>query len=112
MEERGPERLLALAYGNHPKSVGLKPEAVKVIRALKESPKKIEELATVLGLDLGSAADRKHFYVLMRPLRDAGMVATRRLESKRVYYLSPDGFSQFLKEIRKEAEYWLSPAAP
>jgi len=112
MEERGPARLLALAYGNHPKSSALKPEALKVIRALRESPRKIEELATVLGLDLGSAAGRKHFYVLMRPMRDYGMVATRRLEGKKVYYLSPDGFSQFLKEMRKEAEYWLSSVAP
>ncbi|MEW6222589.1 MAG: helix-turn-helix domain-containing protein [Candidatus Hadarchaeota archaeon] len=108
MEDRGPQRLLALAYGNHPKSAALKPEAVKVIRTLRESPKKIEELAAVLGLDLAAAADRKHFYVLMRPMRDMGMVATRRLEGKRVYYLSSDGFNQYLKEIRKEAEYWLA----
>ena len=43
----------------------------------------------------------------MRPLRETGMVSTRRAGGKTVYYLSYDGFSQFLREIRKEAEYWL-----
>jgi len=113
MEERGgPERLLALAYGNHPKSSSLKPEALKVLRALKESAKGIDELAAVLGLDLNSSAGRKHFYVLMRPLRETGMIATRRAGGKAIYYLSYEGFSQFLREIRKEAEYWLVQEEP
>lgn len=113
MEERGgAERLLALAYGNHPKSSSLKPEALKVMRALRESPKSIDELAGVLGLDLNSSAGRKHFYVLLRPLRETGMISTRRAGGKTIYYLSYEGFSQFLREIRKEAEYWLTQAAP
>jgi DNA-binding transcriptional ArsR family regulator len=109
MEERGPERLLALAYGNHPKSARLKPEAVRVLRALREGQKTIEELAAALGIDLNSAGGRKHFYVLMRPMRDAGMISARRIGGKRYYHLSFDGFNQFWKEVRKEAEYWLQP---
>jgi DNA-binding transcriptional ArsR family regulator len=113
MEERaGAEKLLSLAYGNHPKSSSLKPEALKVLRALKENAKSIEELAGVLGLDVNSTAGRKHFYVLMRPLRETGMVSTRRAGGKTIYYLSYDGFSQFLRDIRKEAEYWLTSEAP
>ena len=100
---------MALAYGNHPKSSSLKPEALKVLRALRENPKSIEELATILGLDLNAAASRKHFYVLMRPLRETGMIGTRRAGGKTIYYLSYEGFSQFLREIRKESEYWLMP---
>ncbi len=110
MEERsGADRLLELAYGNHPKSASLKPEALRVMRALKEGAKNINELAGVLNLDLNSSAGRKHFYVLMRPLREAGMISTRRAGGKTIYYLSYDGFSQFLRDIRKEAEYWLIP---
>jgi DNA-binding transcriptional ArsR family regulator len=113
MEERsGAERLLQLAYGNHPKSSSLKPEALKVLRALRENAKSLEELAAVLGLDTNSTAGRKHFYVLMRPLRETGMISTRRAGGKTLYYLSYDGFNQFLREIRKEAEYWLTPEAP
>jgi DNA-binding transcriptional ArsR family regulator len=113
LEERGgAEKLLALAYGNHPKSSSLKPEALKVLRALKENAKNIEELAGVLGLDINSTAGRKHFYVLMRPLRETGMISTRRAGGKTIYYLSYDGFSQFLRDIRKEAEYWLTSEAP
>ncbi len=113
MEERGgAERLLALAYGNHPKSSSLKPEALRVMRALKEGARNIEELAGVLGIDLNSPAGRKHFYVLLRPLRETGMISTRRAGGKTIYYLSYEGFSQFLREIRKEAEYWLTQAAP
>lgn len=112
MEERsGAERLLALAYGNHPKSSSLKPEALRVLRALREGAKSIVELAAVLGLDLSSPAGRKHFYVLMRPLRETGMVAARRSGGKTIYYLSYDGFSQFLRDLRKEAEYWLTEEA-
>ena len=108
LEERGgAEKLLDLAYGNHPKSSSLKPEALKVMRSLKEGAKNIDELAAVLGLDLNSAAGRKHFYVLVKPLRETGMIATRKAEGKTIYYLSYDGFSQFLRDIRKEAEYWL-----
>ena len=108
MEERGgAEKLLALAYGNHPKSSSLKPEALKVMRALREGPKNIDELAGILGLDLKTPRGRKHFYVLMKPLRETGMIATRKAGGKTVYYLSYDGFSQFLRDIRKEAEYWL-----
>lgn len=108
MEERGgAEKLLGLAYGNHPKSSALKPEALRVMRSLKEGAKNIDELAAVLGLDLNSAAARKHFYVLMKPLRETGIIATRRAEGKTIYYLSYDGFSQYLRDIRKEAEYWL-----
>lgn len=102
-------RLLELAYGNHPKSASLKPEALKVLKALKEGGKNIDELGGVLGLDLNATAGRKHFYVLMRPLRETGMISTRRAGGKTVYYLSYDGFNQFLREIRKEAEYWLTP---
>jgi len=113
LEERGgAEKLLALAYGNHPKSSSLKPEALKVLRALKENAKNIEELAGVLGLDVNTTAGRKHFYVLMRPLRETGMISTRRAGGKTIYYLSYDGFSQFLRDIRKEAEYWLTSEAP
>ena len=108
MEERvGAERLLALAYGNHPKSSSLKPEALKVLRALKENPKSIEELGGVLGLDLSLAKGRKHFYVLLKPLRETGMIGTRRTGGKTIYFLSYEGFGQFLREIRKESEYWL-----
>ncbi|MGC8817240.1 MAG: helix-turn-helix domain-containing protein [Candidatus Hadarchaeum sp.] len=110
MEERGgAERLLDLAYGNHPKSSSLKPEALKVMRSLREGAKSIDELAAVLGLDLKTPGGRKHFYVLMKPLRETGMIATRKAGGKTVYYLSYDGFSQFLRDIRKEAEYWLVP---
>jgi DNA-binding transcriptional ArsR family regulator len=109
MEETGPDRLMALAYGNHPKSSTLKPEAVKVLRTLREGQKTIEALTTALGIDLGSAARRKHFYVLMRPLRDAGMISVRRIKGKRYYHLSFDGFNQYWKDVKKEAEYWLMP---
>ena len=109
LEELGPDRLLALAYGNHPKSATLKPEAVKVLRLLREGQKTIEELAAALGLDMNSPAKRKHFYVLMRPMRDVGMISARRIRGKRYYHLSLDGFNQFWKEVRKEAEYWLQP---
>ncbi|MFH1820916.1 MAG: winged helix-turn-helix domain-containing protein [Methanobacteriota archaeon] len=113
LEERsGAERLLDLAYGNHPKSSSLKPEALKVMRSLKEGAKNIDELAVVLGLDLNTAAGRKHFYVLLKPLRETGMISTRKAGGKTIYYLSYDGFSQFLRDIRKEAEYWLMTGAP
>ena len=109
LEERsGAEKLLDLAYGNHPKSSALKPEAVKVLRSLKEGAKKIDELAEVLGLDLKSMAGRKHFYVLLKPLRETGMITTRKAEGKTIYSLSIDGFGQFLRDLRKEAEYWLT----
>jgi len=107
MEERGPERLLRLAYGNHPKSSRLKPEAVKVLRVLREGPKTMAELAGALGLNIESPGGRKHFFTLIRPLRETGMIAARRLGGRTVYQLSPDGFSQFWKEVKKEAEYWL-----
>jgi len=108
LEERsGAGRLLDLAYGNHPKSSSLKPEALKVLRSLKEGSKKIDELAAMLGLDLNSAAGRKHFYVLLKPLRETGMIATRKAGGKTIYSLSMDGFGQFLRDLRKEAEYWL-----
>jgi DNA-binding transcriptional ArsR family regulator len=110
MEEKGvADRILALAYGNHPKSASLKPEALKVLRALREQgTMSIEQLMGVLGLDPNSSAGRKHFYILMRPLRETGMISTRRVGGKTSYYLSYDGFSQYLREIRKEAEYWLT----
>lgn len=103
----GPDRILSLAYGNHPKSAALKPEAVKLLRALREGQKKIEELATVLGVDMLRPGGRKHFYVVMRPLREAGMISVRRVQGKRYYHLSLDGFNQYWKEVKKEAEYWL-----
>ncbi|MQY68844.1 MAG: hypothetical protein GH150_05635 [Hadesarchaea archaeon] len=111
MEGRGvADRILALAYGNHPKSASLKPEALKVLRALREQgTMSIEQLMGVLELNQDSSAGRKHFYILMRPLRETGMISTRRVGGKTSYYLSYDGFSQFLREIRKEAEYWLTP---
>jgi len=114
MEEKGvADRLLALAYGNHPKSASLKPEALKVLRALREQgTMSIEQLMGVLDLDQNSSAGRKHFYILMRPLRETGMISTRRVGGKTSYYLSYDGFSQYLREIRKEAEYWLTPEEP
>ena len=106
------DRILALAYGNHPKSASLKPEALKVLRALREQgTMSIDQVMRVLGLDQNSSAGRKHFYILMRPLRETGMISTRRIGGKTSYYLSYDGFSQFLREIRKEAEYWLTPEA-
>ncbi len=107
MEDRGPERIMELAYGNHPKSSALKPEAVKVLRALREDQKTIEELAVVLGIDLNTARGKKHFYVLLRPMRDLGMVSARRIKGKRFYHLSLDGFNQYWKEVKKESEYWL-----
>ncbi len=104
------DRILALAYGNHPKSASLKPEALKVLRALREQgTMSIEQLMGVLELNQDSSAGRKHFYILMRPLRETGMISTRRVGGKTSYYLSYDGFSQFLREIRKEGEYWLTP---
>ncbi len=114
MEERsGAEKLLDLAYGNHPKSSSLKPEALRVMRALKEGKKNIDELAAVLGLDLNATAGRKHFYVLLKPLRETGMIATRKEGGKTIYSMSIDGFNQFLRDLRKEAEYWLvSEAKP
>ena len=106
------DRILALAYGNHPKSASLKPEGLKVLRALREQgTMSIEQLMGVLDLDQNSSAGRKHFYILMRPLRETGMISTRRFGGKTSYYLSYDGFSQYLREIRKEAEYWLTPEA-
>ena len=108
MEERGPERLLGLAYGNHPKSATLKPKATRLLRALREGPKTMEELSNILGINLETPGGRKHFYTLMRPLRETGMISARRIRGRTSYYLSYDGFSQFLREIRKEAEYWLT----
>jgi len=109
----GVDRLLELAYGNHPKSASLKPEGLKVLKTLREGgAQNMEQLMGALGLDPNSAGGRKHFYLLLRPLRETGMIATRRAGGKAVYYLSYEGFSQFLKEIRKEAEYWLVPEEP
>ncbi|MEM2875306.1 MAG: helix-turn-helix domain-containing protein [Candidatus Hadarchaeales archaeon] len=109
MEERsGAERLLNLAYGNHPKSAALKPKALRVLRALREGAKTVEELGGILELDLSTAAGKKKFYVLVKPLRETGMISVRRTGGKTFYYLSYEGFNQYLREIRKEAEYWLS----
>ncbi len=108
--ETGAERLLELAYGNHPKSVLLKPEGRKVLRILREGARGMEELMKELGLDPLSAAHRKHFYLLLRPLREKGMISTRRAGGKTLYHLSYDGFSQYLRELRKEAEFWLKEA--
>jgi DNA-binding transcriptional ArsR family regulator len=112
MEEKGPERLLRLAYGNHPRSASLKPEAVRVLRVLREGPKTMVELASALELNVETPGGRKHFFTLIRPLRETGMVAARRSGGKTVYQLSLDGFNQFWKEVRKEAEYWLKQAEP
>ncbi|TDA31204.1 MAG: hypothetical protein DSO02_00630 [Hadesarchaea archaeon] len=105
--EGGAERLLDLAYGNHPKSASLKPEGRRVLRSLREGPKGMEELMKELSLDPLSGAHRKHFYILLKPLREKGMISTRRMGGKTFYHLSYDGFSQYLKELRKEAEFWL-----
>lgn len=105
--ETGGERLLDLAYGNHPKSASLKPEGRKVLKSLREGPKSMEELMKELGLDPLSGTHRKHFYLLLKPLRDKGMISTRRVGGKTLYHLSYDGFSQYLRELRKEAEFWL-----
>jgi len=110
VEERGPERLLRLAYGNHPKSAALKPEAVKLLRILREGPKTMAELVGALGLNPEKPGEKKHFFTLMRPLRETGMVVARRVGGRTVYQLSFDGFNQFWKEVRKEAEYWLQEA--
>ncbi|MEM2795792.1 MAG: helix-turn-helix domain-containing protein [Candidatus Hadarchaeales archaeon] len=107
MEERGPERLLMLAYGNHPRSASLKPEAVKLLRVLREGPKTMAELAGALGINIETPGGKKHFFTLIRPLRETGMIAARRAGGKTIYQLSFDGFNQFWKEVRKEAEYWL-----
>lgn len=109
MEERGPERLLALAYGNHPKSAALKPEAAKLLRILREGQKTIEELSAALEINMNKAAGKKHFYILLRPLREIGAIGVRRIRGKRYYHLSSDGFNQYWKEVKKEAEYWLQP---
>jgi DNA-binding transcriptional ArsR family regulator len=110
VEERsGAERLLDLAYGNHPKSAALKPKALKILRVLREGPKSVEELGKALELDLNTAAGKKKFYVLMKPLRETGMISARKAGGKTFYYLSYEGFNQYLREIRKEAEYWLNP---
>jgi len=112
VEERsGAERLLNLAYGNHPKSAALKPKALRVLRTLREGPKTVEELAKVLELDLGTPAGKKKFYVLVRPMRETGMISVRKARGKTFYYLSYEGFNQYLREIRKEADYWLNPIA-
>ncbi len=109
----GVNRLLELAYGNHPKSVSLKPEGLKVLKTLREGgAQNMGQLMGALSLDPNSAAGRKHFYLLLRPLRETGMISTRRAGGKAVYYLSYEGFSQFLREIRKEAEYWLMSEGP
>lgn len=108
--EAGADRLLDLAYGNHPKSASLKPKGRRVLRYLREGPKSMEELMKELGLDPLSGAHRKHFYLLLRPLREKGMISTRREGGKTLYYLSYDGFSQYLRELRKEADFWLKEA--
>lgn len=109
--EAGAERLLDLAYGNHPKSVALKPEGRKVLRKLREGPVVMEELMKELNLDPLSPAQRKHFYLVLRPLRETGMISTRKGEGgKTLYYLSYEAFSQYLRELRKEAEFWLKEA--
>lgn len=108
--ETGAERLLDLAYGNHPKSASLKPEGRKVLRRLRGGPAGMEELMGELGLNPLSAAHRKHFYILLRPLRETGMISTRREGGRTLYYLSYDGFSQYLRELRKEADFWLKEA--
>lgn len=106
----GVERLLTLVYGNHPKSAKLKPEALRVLRTLREEgAQSVDQLTAALGLSQESPANRKHFYVLLRPLRETGMISTRRARGRTMYYLSYDGFNQFLRDIRKEAEYWLTP---
>ncbi|MEM2282438.1 MAG: helix-turn-helix domain-containing protein [Candidatus Hadarchaeales archaeon] len=107
MEERGPEGLLNLAYGNHPKSAKLKNEGARILRALREGAKTLEELAQTLSIDLTQPAARKHFYLVMRPLREKGMVGVSRVGGKRLYHVSLDGFNIFWKSIRREAEYWL-----
>jgi DNA-binding transcriptional ArsR family regulator len=108
--ETGAERLLALAYGNHPKSSSLKPEGRRVLRKLREGPVGLEELMRELNLDPLSPAHRKHFYILLKPLRETGMIATRKEGGRTLYYLSYEGFSQYLRELRKEAEFWLKEA--
>ncbi len=111
MMDVGAERLLTLAYGNHPKSSSLIPEGRKVLRVLREGPRGIEELMRELNLNPLSAANRKHFYILLKPLRETGMIAARRINGKTIYYLSYEGFSQYLRDLRKEAEFWLREAS-
>jgi DNA-binding PadR family transcriptional regulator len=107
MEGRGPERLLDLAYGNHPKTSRMKPQGLAILRLLREGPKTKEEICQALSIDLTRPGGRKHFYLLLRPLREKGMVGARRIEGKKVYHLSLDGFNVYWREVRKEAEYWL-----
>jgi DNA-binding PadR family transcriptional regulator len=107
MEERGPQRLLELAYGNHPKTSRMKPEGLTILKLLREGPKTKEEICQALSIDLNRPGGRKHFYLLLRPLREKGMVGARTIEGKKVYHLSPDGFLVYWREVRKEAEYWL-----
>jgi DNA-binding transcriptional ArsR family regulator len=108
MEGRGPERLLELAYGNHPKTSRLKPEGLRIIQLLRDGPKSMDELATALELDLTSPAARKHFYLLLRPLREKGMISVMKVKKKKLYHLSLDGFNVYWKEVKREAEYWLT----
>jgi hypothetical protein len=108
MEGRGPERLLELAYGNHPKKSRLKQEGFRLIQLLRDGPKTKEEICETLSIDLGRAGGRKHFYLLLRPLREKGMVAVSRVQGKKLYHLSLDGFNVYWRETKKEAEYWLT----
>lgn len=105
--ERGPERLLQIAYGNHPKSAKLKREGLVILKALREGPKTLEELAQLLSVDISRPAGKKHLYLVMRPLREKGMIAATKIEGKKSYHLSLDGFNVFWREVKKEAEYWL-----
>ncbi len=107
--EKIPERLLELAYGNHPKSAKLKIEGAKIIRLLREGPKTIEELAAELSVDLSTPGGKKHLYLVLRPLREKGMIAASRIQGRRLYHLSLDGFNMFLRELKREAERWLTP---
>lgn len=105
--ETGAEKLLDLAYGNHPKSASLKPEGRKVLKWLQSGPAEMRELMKELGLNPLSMAHRKHFFIVLKPLRKTGMVSVWRREGKTLYYLSHDCFSLYLKELQKEAEIWL-----
>lgn len=101
------DELLNIAYGNHPKSQKLKPFGKTVIEKLREDDQTVQELANALSLDLTIPAQKKRLYTLLHPLKEKGLLQTRRTQGKTYYYLSYDSFRYYLDRLRKTGEYWL-----
>ncbi len=101
------EELLYMIYGNHPKSKKLYTEAETIINTLRENGGvSREELSSILGLDLNSPTNKKHFYNLISPMFNVILVSEHR--GKSVYYrLSYDMFRVYIDNIRRKAKYYL-----